>query len=416
MLFTATMGSRALGLDLGLAPGISIKNAMLYAAFSAIAIESAITHSRKVELLPVILPFVLLILYAISTWLFTVLFLDNPYYLPRVTLIRLKVKLVDQFITLLVFFYGVVNWKEALWLLKALVWVIVVACLITIVDTFNIPNLGIITASDADGRIEGIIGSAAESSGLSVFFIPAIVALWWTETGLKKSLALAGISLALVSVILSGTRGPMLGLVVGAFMAAIYLRRYISAQILARAMIVMLAFTIVAILLVLSTDLGDMLQRRLSTGLDTGNLETISSGRTRFWLVPLREMVEYPISFVIGFGWEAYYQTIGQRVATHSVYLDRLYNLGIIGLALFALTYVNVIATARRGLRSAPEPTLPFLMALVFGIAAFLIAMAFADLEGAAPYVWACAGLALRLAIARPEPQSADRPWSRDQK
>jgi hypothetical protein len=159
-------------LDLGLAPGISIKNAMLYVAFSAIAIESAMARNRNVELLPVILPYALLILYAILTWLFIVLFMEDPYYSPRTTLIRLKIKLVDQFLILLVFFYGVINWKDALWLLKALIWVMIIGCLITILDTFNIPDLGIITARDRDGRIEGIIGSAAEFGGLLAFVLP----------------------------------------------------------------------------------------------------------------------------------------------------------------------------------------------------------------------------------------------------
>src|SRR5688572_8350209 len=156
------MGSRVLGLDLGIAPGISIKNAMLYAAFSAIAIESAIVRNRNVELLAVLLPFALLILYAVLTWIFIVLFLENANYSALATLIRLKAKLVDQFLMLLVFFYGVLNLREALWLLKSLVWVMIVGCLITVVDTFNIPDLGIIMARDMDGRVQGIVGSAGE--------------------------------------------------------------------------------------------------------------------------------------------------------------------------------------------------------------------------------------------------------------
>jgi hypothetical protein len=224
-LFVATLGSRALGLDLGIAPGISIKNAMLYATFSAIAIHSAVLRNRNIELLPVLLPFALLILYAILTWLFTLLFLENPFYLPRPTLIRLKVKLVDQFLLLLVFFYGVVNWKEAVWLLKALIWVMIVGCFVTVVDTFNIPDLGIITARDRDGRIEGILGSAADFGGLLAFALPMIIVLWWIETGAKKVIALFGIALTLMSFLLSASRGAMVGLVAGAIVAAIYLRQ-----------------------------------------------------------------------------------------------------------------------------------------------------------------------------------------------
>jgi O-antigen ligase len=399
ILFVGTMGSRVLGLDLGLAPGISIKNAMLYATFSAIAFESAIARNRNVELLSVFLPYALLILYALLTWLFILLFLENPYYLPRPTLIRLKIKLVDQFLMLLVFFYGVVNWRQALWLLKALVWVMILGCLITIVDTFNIPDLGIITARDRDGRIEGIIGAAAEFGGLVAFTIPLIVALWWTETGLRKSLALVGIGLALVSLMLSGSRGAMLGLASGAIMAAIYLRQYISARILARATMTTVVFVAVAALVVLSTDFQYLLQERVSKGLATGDLETISSGRTAIWTAAWREMAEYPLSFVTGLGWESYYQRVGHHYATHNVYLDRLFNLGIIGLTLFLLSYVNAVATVRRGLSSAPEEAAPLLMATAIGMTSFIIAMMFTDLEGSSIYVWAYTGIALRIAL-----------------
>lgn len=409
------MGSRALGLDLGLAPGISIKNIMLYTAFSAIAVETAMAHNRKIELLPVLLPFALLILYAILTWVFTILFLENPHYSPRVTLIRLKVKLVDQFLMLLVFFYGVINWKDALWLLKALVWVMILGCFITVIDTFNIPDLGIITARDKDGRIEGIIGSAAEFGGLLTFAIPLIVALWWSETGFKKVLALLGIGLALVSVMLSASRGAMVGLVAGGIMAAIYLRRYITVQIVIRATMAVLTFTAIAVMVVLSTDFEHIIRERMSTGLESGDLEFISSGRTRIWWAALGEMAEYPISYLSGLGWEAYYQTGGHRYATHSMYLDSFYNLGIIGLTLFALSYVAAVAAARRGLANAPDNATPYLMAATIGLMGFMFAMIFTDIQLAATYVWAYTGVALRIAVSASSPQRDARPRTRDQ-
>jgi O-antigen ligase len=403
------MGSRVLGLDLGLAPGISIKNVMLYAAAMVIAVNSAMTRNRNVELMPVILPFALLILYAILTWLFTILFLENPYYLPRPTLIRLKIKLVDQFLMMLVFFYGLVNWKDALWLLKALIWVVIVGCLITVIDSYNIPDLGIITARDRDGRVGGITGDAQDFGGLLAYVLPAVIALWWIETGIKRKLAIVGIGLTLVCIMLSASRGAMFGIVAGAIIAAIHLRQYISAQILVRATIATLAFTTIAVLVVLSTDFGYLLQTRLATGLATGDLETLSSGRSAIWGAAWREMAEYPLSFVTGLGWEAYYQTIGNRYATHSVYLDRLYNLGIVGLALFMASYVSAIAKARRALWNAPHEAAPFLMATVIGMTSFMIAMAFSDIHGAATYIWAFAGLAMRVAVTTSMPQRDHR-------
>lgn len=399
ILFTAMLGSRALGLDLGLGPGLSIKNALIYATATLIAIDSAIARNRDVELLSVIVPFASLIFYAVMTWIAIVVFLEYPYYMPGQTLIRLKTKLVDQFIVLLIFFYGVTNSRDALWLIKGLTWVVMSSCFITIIDTFNIPDLGIITARDMDGRIEGILGAAAEFGGLLAFFIPAMAALWWIEFGFKRFLALLGIGLALVCILISGSRGAMLGLVAGALVTGFFLRRYISMRIAIRTTAALLVFVVLAVLVVMSTEFGTMLEQRLSTGLDTGSLETISSGRTTIWLKAFREMADHPHSFITGLGWESYFQTIGHRYATHNVYLDRLYNLGMIGLVLYLLTFISAIWITRRGIERADDSTQPFLIATVTGLMAILFSMAFTDIESTTIYVWAFTGLALRIAV-----------------
>jgi O-antigen ligase len=205
---------------------------------------------------------------------------------------------------------------------------------------------------------------------------------------------------------LSTSRGAIFGIVAGGIMAAVYLRRYISGQMLMRAAFAVLAFTLVATLFVFSTEFGYLLEERMTRGVTTGDVETLSSGRTAIWTAALREMADYPVSFISGLGWEAYFQTIGHRYATHSVYLDRFYNLGLIGLILFTYSFAGAAAIARRGLATPPtDQAPPFIMATVIGIAAFMIAMAFSDIHGAALYVWAMVGVALRVASSSPASQ-----------
>ena len=352
-----------------------------------------------------------------------ILFVENPYYSALGTLIRLKAKLVDQFLVLLVFFYGVVNWKDALWLLKALVWVVLIGCFLTVVDSFDVPDLGVITSRDSDGRVEGFIGSAQDFGALLAFYFPAAIALLWGASGLKRLAVLLGTGMLLVSIMLSASRGAMVGVVVGAIMAAIYLRRYISRQTILRATFAFVAFTIVSAAVVMSTQYGDLLAMRLGTGLSTGDVETVSSGRSAIWGAALREMAEQPLSFIGGLGWEAYFSTGGYRLSTHSVYLDRLYNLGTIGLVLFLVSFVGVVAVTRRGLASAPKEAVPYLLATVIGMTSFVITMAFSDIFEAAPYVWAFTGLALRIAVSQESQPAADAPsyraeppFKRDQK
>jgi hypothetical protein len=315
------------------------------------------------------------------------------------------VKLIDQLLMLLVFFYGITNLKDALWLLKGLIWAIIVSCFITIVDTFDIPDLGIITTR-GDGRVEGILASSQEFAALVTFFLPLIIALWWTETGAKRRLAFGGILLAFAALLTAASRGAIVGLLAGSAFAAFYLRRWISARAVLRTVAGGLVLGLMAITTLLISDFGDVLVTRMTHGWDTGDTTTLTSGRSANWSNILGEMFDYPLTFITGFGWEAFYHSIGFHRATHSVYIDRLYNLGLIGLSLTLVLYFNSMAVARRALNGASQEVAPFLMALVFGLAGFMIAIMFSDIE-AATYTWGCTGIALRLAFAGGPPATS---------
>lgn len=397
-LFIIMLASRTLGLDLSLAPGLSVKNAILYMTGVLLFIESAVARNRQIELLPILIPFGLLVLYATLTWLAIILVLNYPHYDPFEALIALKGKLVDHFLILLIFFYGVVTFKDAFWLLKALIWVIIAGNVLTVVDALNIPDLGIITHRK-DGRVEGLLGAANEFGAFLTFFLPATVALYWAELGMRRRLAMFGVLATILALILSVSRGAFVGTLVGGAAATFYLRHYISSRIIARSASAILIFLIIAVAALTATNFEDLINTRLSAGLDTGDQDTISSGRTSIWLGALREMLRFPWTFLTGFGWDAYYQSGEYRLATHSTYIDYLYNIGSIGLILFIITVHNSVAIARRAIAGATIEVRPHLLGFVFGMAGLVIAMVFNNLELPALYAWAFAGVALRLAI-----------------
>lgn len=403
ILFFVMLGARALQLDLSLGPGLSVKNALLYLTAVLIAVESALAGNRKVELMTVIVPFAVLVLYAILTVVVIVLILDFRFYEPVPALIRLKTKLVDQLLMLLVFFYGVVNLKDAMWLLKGMIWAIIVSSVVTVVDTFDIPDLGIITTRD-DGRVEGILASAQEFAALLAFFIPLIVAFWWTESGLKRFLALLGIGVSVIALLLAASRGAVVGLLIGSAFAAFYLRRRISPVVFVRAFLAGVIFSAITVSVLIFTDFGEVLQTRFTHGMESGDIGTFSSGRTANWSGIVSEMFKQPLTFITGFGWESFFHSIGYHRATHSVYIDRLYNLGLIGLVLTITLFVNSMSVARRLLNGARAEVTPYLTALVFALASFMVAIAFSDIE-AATYTWGCTGVLLRMAMASKELQ-----------
>jgi hypothetical protein len=243
------------------------------------------------------------------------------------------------------------------------------------------------------------LGNAQEFGAAMAFFLPAAVALWLVETGARRRFALFGVVLTGIGVLMSASRGAAVGVVIGSALAAYHLRRSISARNIIVALVAAGGLVFLVVMALLATEFGDVLVARMTHGMDTGSAQTLTSGRIVIWGSALREMMDHPISFLTGFGWDSYYQFGGHRWATHSVYVGHLYNLGLIGLALFVKPFLSSMAIARRAVPKSQSDVSRLLIGLVFGLAVWTIAMAFSDIEGAAIYVWAWTGVVLRLAM-----------------
>jgi O-antigen ligase len=87
------------------------------------------------------------------------------------------------------------------------------------------------------------------------------------------------------------------------------------------------------------------------------------------------------------------------RYATHSTYINFLFNMGMIGLCLFLVTTVNVVRTARAALPATGAGEFPYLAALIFAMFNILVAITFGDLYSPWIFVWATCGAALRIAV-----------------
>ena len=90
LLFFILLAAPTLGLDLSLAPGLSVKNAFLYLVFLGTAIDTAIRRNRSFEAGSVVIPYALCFAYAIYTWLVIVLVIDYPGYSRLSSLVILK--------------------------------------------------------------------------------------------------------------------------------------------------------------------------------------------------------------------------------------------------------------------------------------------------------------------------------------
>lgn len=399
-LFFVLFASRTLGFDLSLAPGLSVKNAFLYLIFAALALETALTRRKKLELLPIFVPFGLYVYYAVMTWVVVLLLIEYQGYSPRSTLISLKSGPVEHFLVLLIFFYGTATRLHGAWVLRNMVWLIIVGNVVTVIDVVNIPDLGLIEERE-DGRVGGTIGNSNEFGAFLAFFMPAIIALYWTEKGLKKFLAGIGTVISGVAFLMAVSRGAMVGLLCGGALGAWYLRELIPTRVMIRAGTGVLVLSVLFVAGAFLTGYGELLTARMEQ-FEAGSLDKVSSGRTTIWLTALESMFEHPVSLVTGFGWDAY-KSFNFRYATHNAYLLVFYDLGLIGLTLFLLVVRNILATARAALLKSGPAAKPLLFAFVFGFFALLVAILFGELYTSWLYVWATVGISLRIAVSETE-------------
>jgi O-antigen ligase len=395
--FFAMYAGDQLGLDISLGPGLSFKNLLLYSMLVGIALNAAVARNRAFELPSVLVPFGLLILYALITWIAVAFVLSNPDYQMKESFIRLKSSLVDQYLTLLVFFYGVMHAKDTFWLLRTIIWIAILGNVVTLIDTFNVPNLGLVDARARDSRFLGFVGEANEYGKFLVLVLPGCVALYVTTTRKVRLLAGIGILTTAIALVLTGSRGAYAGLVAGSIFAAFFLRRIISTQMLVRAGFI--AVSIFAFVMAISMMSGytDVLLERFSRFEGSSHLAT--SGRSTIWRNAIEAMIENPLSFLTGYGFSSYESSTRFYAATHNMYLNYLYNLGSIGLILFVSIFGQILGAARSVVTYATAGDRPYFVALVFGLFSFLVSLLFSEYHASGYLLWAYLGVAMRMAM-----------------
>lgn len=386
-----------LGLSFTLGLGLSSKNILLYLILTGVAINAAVVRNRSVELMSAIIPFGLLVVYAIITWIVAAFILDYPEYSARASFIRLKSSLADQFLMFIVFFYGAIEKKDAFWLFRVMIWIVVFGNVVTIIDAFNIPNLGLVEAVPSDGRFEGFIGQANEYGSFLVLFLPISLGLYMSQNGKARVIASIGMLATALALILTFSRGAYAGALAGSVIAVYYLRNYIPTQTLVRMSFIIIGVGVVLVSLAFLIGYSDVFESRFSRFGGSAHLAT--SGRSTIWSNAIKVMLENPISFLTGYGFNAYQSSREFYAATHNIYLDYLFNLGAIGLILFLMVFARIIGVARSAISNASKTIRAYFLSLIFGLFGFLVSLFFGEYHGSGFLLWAFLGVSMRLAM-----------------
>lgn len=381
-----------------LAPGLSVKNALLYGSVVLLFMSAILGKRLRMELPGVMVAFGLLIAYAVVS----AVAVANSEVYPRYTLMgslaRIKGDQLDWAIFFAMFSIGVATRAEAEQLLKVLLGFVGIANVITIWNAVGLPLIGksVFNPEVYYGlpRIDGFFGHANETASMIVTFLPIFFALIGGSRGASRAMWISFCVASCMVVVGTVSRGALVGIVLAAVWMSLRWNRYVSVGRFVKwgVLAVMLA------LLVLPFVGTGYLEKFLGrfTGVSTVSATDISSGRTELWTNGVMAMLKYPWSLISGMGWNTW-AVQGFQFLPHSHYLWIYFDLGILGLGCFIYLFVGIYGMARRAVDSAQssaERRLP--LAFVYAIPTYCICMVFANITVPWIFIWPLMGLIAR--------------------
>ncbi len=401
VLMALLMWSDFHGVNPGLGPGLSAKNAMLYMVVMVLVFRMALSGGFRIRMPGLHLAWGVWIGYAMLTWLIVSLVLKYHGYDAIHSAMALKAELIDYALYCFVVFYGVQNEDDFRFVLRTLVAVVGISSILTLTDLVGITNLGMKVGergAEAD-RVFGAFGHANETGSLLSCMLPPLVAITMSSRGFLRLFWLGCAAASAAVFILTVSRGSYVAVLLGYPIAAYLLRSYIPPG---RIMTWMLGAVGGLILVAVAAAIIDpgAAEAIADRVFDIGsmNLHQASSGRSDIWGLAVATMMDSPLTLLTGFGWNSW-STMPTVFVLHNTYLDQWFNLGVIGLATYAGIEYLTIVTAKRAVGMSSGTMQADMIAFVFGMMALSIAVFFQNLYTPRPYLWMYCGLVMRGAV-----------------
>ncbi len=389
------LGIDVFNIDLTFATGsgLSAKNAILYMLIVFLLLRMVVTRTGSFDARPVHLAWGVLMGYAILTWVIAGVLIGYDRYDLVESAIRLKSGLVDFYIFFLVFFLGTRSLDDTTTITRTLLFAAVFANFMTVLDTSGVLDLGYIERED--GRAQGALGESNQYAAFIILTLPAIIATAVATHGLRRLFWFGGIMISAIALMMTASRGALVGALIAGIVGAHLYRRYWSVGRLA--VWIVASFVVLAILLTVSQS-DQLLAERVLNQTGSIDLSDASSGRSEIWTDAIAHMLQSPITLFTGYGWDVY-ASFPFRFAPHNHYLGLWFNLGLIGLACGIFVLYYGIRRARQASELAQPPHRGLLIGFAIGAIALCTAIFFVDLHQPWAYFWLYAGVSLRMAL-----------------
>ena len=379
--------------DLTITTGLSAKNLVLYLLATFLALRMVIGRTSVTAAGPMQGAFIAQIGYAIITWLVAALIIKYPGYDLIESGIQLKSGLIDYYIFFLVFLFGVRNSEDGMTVIRWMLYGAIFANLATILDSSGLVSLGY--RERIDGRTQGAIGESNQYAAYIVLFLPGIIAMAVASRGFRRLAWLGGALASCVALAMTASRGGIAGALLGCVIGAYLYRHLVSYSRVAGWVLGPLVLLVVFLSL---SQYGGLLTERIFGQTSSIDATEASSGRTEIWLTLFAKMVEQPVSFITGYGWDTY-GSFAFHFAPHNHYFALWFNLGLLGLFTGCYLLFSAIARARRAGLVAEPGVRRQLIAFVIGGISVCGAVFFVELHDPWIFFWMYTGAVTRLAM-----------------
>jgi len=379
--------------DLTITTGLSAKNLVIYLLATFLALRMVVGRTSVTAAGPMQGAFITQIGYAIITWLVAALVIKYPGYDLVDSGIKLKSGLIDYYIFFLVFLFGVRNAEDGMAVIKWMLFGAIFANFATIFDSFGILDLGY--KERIDGRTQGAIGESNQYAAYIVLFLPGIVAMAVASRGFKRLAWLGGALVSCIALAMTASRGGIAGAILGCVIGAYMYRQLVSYSRVAGWVLGPLVLLVVILSF---SQYGGLLTERIFGQTSSIDATEATSGRTEIWFTLFAKMVEQPVSFITGYGWDTY-GSFAFHFAPHNHYFALWFNLGLVGLVTGCYLLFSAIARARRAGLVAEPAVRRQLIAFVIGGISVCGAVFFVELHDPWIFFWMYAGAVMRLAM-----------------
>ena len=337
------------------------------------------------------------------------LFIQYPGYKLMTAMTQFKGLPFDFMAFFFVFFYGLKTRRDVGMVLAVVLGAAVFANVISGLNGVGLLRLATINEGETTDRVQGVMAEHNQYGAFIAFFIPLLVAAVVANRGWRRLFWLAGSVISFGLLMMTVSRGAFVALAAAAVIGAIRFRQQLlNAKVLGWLFGGLVVGTLVVLGVLFGTSYGATLIDRLLGDSTQIDMWEVSSGRTELWADALGQMMRTPLTLLTGFGWATYFVLPSALpLAPHNTYLWYWFELGLIGVIAFAAILLQLIVMASRSAGQALGGDRAYFVGFFIGMTALAIAIFFVEIYTPWPYIWATAGIVMRLAMIVSDEQNA---------